>query len=469
VPVHFFGICRTMKTIFRISCYVISVLACISVVALATSSSVRHALVRVLPESPAEPVAEAHEEGEEERHALALSDRALKNIGVTEQSAPAVALTNYEKTIAFPGTLVERPGRSSLTIPSPMAGVVSKVYRVPGDALNEGDSLFDIRFTHEELIRDQTELLSMYLKRDIVEQEIDRLKPLGDNLAPRAQRENEFKKSELDATIEAQRKALLLYGLTEEQIDDTISSKRDLIRDFTVRVPEAFANGDGYQHGTDDGFQLKELLVETGIRVTAGEALAVVADHCRLYVEGRAYASDQRLLEGALTNDQPVRVVFEGGHEKREVLSDLKIRYIDPQINDQSWTLSFFADFDNRLLDREVRDNRLRHWRFKPGQRCTVEVPFDTIAECFVLPLEAVVTEGPDAFIFEWTGMDKEKKVWTRREVHVLHQGTSSAAIANDGAIFSDARIARNGAAQLQVALTAGGGKLQTTCPCGEH
>ncbi len=458
-----------MKKVIRIASYTISVVACIGVAALATSSTQRHALARALLGSPAEPAAGVRDEAEEERHALALSERALKNIGVTEQSAPAVALTDYEKTIAFPGTLVERPGRSSLTIPSPMAGVISKVYRVPGEALHEGDPLFDIRFTHEELIRDQTELLSLYLKRDIVEQEIKRLKPLADSIAPRTQRENEFKKAEFDAAIEAQRKALLLYGLTKEQIDDTIASKRDLIRSFTVCVPEAFVAEDGYQHGADDGFQLKELLVETGNRVTSGESLAIVTDHCRLYVEGRAYASDQRLLERALTNDQPIRVIFEGGHEKPEVLSNLKIRYIDPQIDGQSRTLSFFADFDNRLLDREVRDSRLRHWRFKPGQRCTVEVSFETISECFVLPLEAVVTEGPGVFVFEWTGMDSEKRVWTRREVHVLHRGTNSVAIANDGAIFPGARIARTGAAQLQVALTGGGGELQTTCPCGEH
>jgi len=458
-----------MKAILRIACYIISVLACVSVVALATSSSARHALIRVFPESPAEPAAGVPEEREEERHALALSDRALKNIGVTKQSAPAVALADYEKTIAFPGTLVERPGRSSLTIPSPMAGVISKIYRVPGEALHEGDPLFDIRLTHEELIRDQTELLSLYLKRDIVEREIDRLKPLGNNIVPQVQRENEFKKLQFDAAIKAQRKALLLYGLTEEQIDDTISNKRDLIRDFTVCVPEAFVDKEAHQHGSDEGFQLKELLVETGNRVTSGESLAIVTDHCRLYVEGRAYASDQRLLERALTKDQPIRVVFEGGHAKPEVVSDLEIRYIDPQVDGQSRTLSFFADLDNRLLDGEVRDGRLRHWRFKPGQRCTVEVPFDTISECFVLPLEAVVTEGPDAFVFEWTGMDNGKEVWTRREVHLLHRGTNSAAIANDGAVFPGARIARNGAAQLQVALTAGGGKLQTACPCGEH
>ena len=306
-----------MKTILRITCYVTSVLACMSVVALATSSSARRALIYVLPESSAESAAGIPEEEEEDRHALALSDRALKNIGVTEQSATAATLADFQKTIDFPATLVERPGRSSLTIPSPMAGVISKVYRVPGEALREGDPLFDIRFTHEELIRDQTELLSLYLKRDIVEQEINRLKPLGDSIVPRAQRENEFQKSQLDASIEAQRKALLLYGLTEEQIDETISSKRDLIGTFTVSVPKAFVDEEGYQHGKDDGFQLKELLVETGIRVTSGESLAIVSDHCRLYVEGRAYASDQRLLESALTNDQPIRVVFEAGREHR--------------------------------------------------------------------------------------------------------------------------------------------------------
>ncbi len=86
-----------------------------------------------------------------------------------------------------------------------------------------------------------------------------------------------------------------------------------------------------------------------------------------------------------------------------------------------------------------------------------------------MLPLEGVVTEGPDAYVFEWTGMDNGKEVWTRREVQVRHRGTNDAAIANDGAIFPGARIARNGASQLQVALTAGGGKLQTACPCTEH
>ncbi len=411
-------------------------------------------------------------ESTEPGHALALSEQALQNIGLTDESIVTSAVTEYQKRIEFPAVVVERPGRSLIKIPAPVCGVISRVYHVPGETVQAGTALFDIEINDEELIDSQAELLAAYLSRSQVEKELARLKPLGDELAPRAKRENEYKMGELDARIDSLRMTLRHYGLTDRQIERSLVQNRQMIRTYTVCVPDTFQTDPAGSHHSDScgELQVSLLRVEKGQQVDIGDSLCTITDYCKLDIEGRAFATDEAILTQALQENGPVRVIMDRPDGTVEVIGGLHIRYIDSQIDPESRTLAFFVELPNEKAG-ETRDHDrwFINWRFKPGQRCRLEVAYETIDECFVFPIRALATDNAEAYLFEWSGRDGGKKVWLRRPVHVLDRTETEVAIANDGSIYPGAKIAGNGAGQLQVALTAGGGKLQNQCPCGNH
>ncbi len=65
-----------------------------------------------------------------------------------------------------------------------------------------------------------------------------------------------------------------------------------------------------------------------------------------------------------------------------------------------------------------------------------------------VLPLDAVVKEGPDSYVFQQNG-----EAFQRVAVHERYRDQTSVVIMNDGAIYPGDVIARKGAHQMQMAL----------------
>ena len=56
-------------------------------------------------------------------------------------------------------------------------------------------------------------------------------------------------------------------------------------------------------------------------------------------------------------------------------------------------------------------------WRFRPGQRTRIEVPVEKFANVYVLPAEAVVREGADAYVYRQNG-----DLFNQIAVHILHE-----------------------------------------------
>ena len=407
---------------------------------------------------------------EEERHALALSTQALRNIGLDDAAIFNAELSPYQKTISFPAIVVERPSWSSVKVPAPGTGVVTQLFRQPGEVVTAGEPLFTIALNHEELIDGQAALVASYLQLDIINLEIERLEPIADSVAPRSSREFRFKKSEIESEIEAKRTLLSLHGISDEQIDQVIREDRSVIREMTVYAPEMNSpeKHDACCEAEETPFLLESLDVEKGQQVSIGDTLCSVSDYACLFIEGQAFASDIGMVDQALADEAIVRAIFEDG-VSMETVSDLQIRYVGHEIDLQSRTLGFFVDLPNRFSIIPREDVRYLNWRFKPGQRCRLEIPYETIDQCFVLPVKSVAFEKNEAFVFEWSGEDEGRRIWVKHSVHVLHRTPTEIAIANDGAIFPGAVIAGSGAGQLLVALTNGGGQLQSTCPCPEH
>jgi hypothetical protein len=66
----------------------------------------------------------------------------------------------------------------------------------------------------------------------------------------------------------------------------------------------------------------------------------------------------------------------------------------------------------------------------------------EELKNVLVLPRDAVVREGPEAYAFRQNG-----DLFERRAVHVLHEDRQSVVLANDGAIRAGADYIAQGAA----------------------
>jgi hypothetical protein len=199
--------------------------------------------------------------GHSEEESIEISASGLKNIGYQPFT---VKLGDFTRTTTLPAMVVERPGRSQIHITSPLTGVVTKIYPVQGAAVEPGSPMFEVRLTHEELVTAQSELIHTAESLEVVNREIDRLKGLGEGVvAGKRILEQEYEKQKLEASLRATRQALILHGLTEEQVE-TILSEKQLFKSSIVRAPE---HSDENEACLDDHlFHVQQLPVKLGHR-----------------------------------------------------------------------------------------------------------------------------------------------------------------------------------------------------------
>ena len=117
-----------------------------------------------------------------------------------------------------------------------MTGVITRIYPIEGEAVEPGEKLFDLRLTHEELVQSQADLLKTAEELDVIAREIKRIEDLiKDQALPGKQLlERQYEQQKLQAAMRAQRQALLLHGLTNEQVD-AILRERTLLQDSDRR------------------------------------------------------------------------------------------------------------------------------------------------------------------------------------------------------------------------------------------
>ena len=444
-----------------------------------------------------------HEHEHEENDALALNRQALTNIGIKMGEAGTMILTpkEYKISFSFPGFVRYKPGRSLINVPVPASGIVTKIFAEESEALCPGKPLFEIQLTHEELTSCQFELLSLLRKRDLLTSEQTRLSHLASGIEPQRQREIELQTKENDAAIEVQKQALHFLGIPDQMLEETLIQQRKLITHLTVHVPQSIDATRGiilesyYAHSnpSKDHFkqiehfqQLEKIFVEKGQAVSLGDSLCVISDLRELWIEGKAFEADEALINTAYSKQTKVTAVFHNmpNDSIPEFVKDLTIRSVSNRLDSTSRTFTCFINLNNYLLTSPTdlpavhpttesasveAQAPLLNWRFKPGQRCELEIETESLTDVFVVPIDALAQDGSETFLFEYIGDEGEKPIWHKRPVVVHYQTTREAVIANDGSIKIGAQIAKRGAQQLYVALTNGGGKLQSTCPCGDH
>jgi multidrug efflux pump subunit AcrA (membrane-fusion protein) len=388
----------------------------------------------------------AHNHAAESADSVELSPQAQKNIGL---ELITIEPRDFQRTVSIPAVLVDRPGRTEMAVAAPMTGIVRRVHATEGEAVAPGTPLFEIRLTHEDLVDKQSQLLQAVEELDVVKREVARLEEVTRSGAVAGKRllERQYEQQKIEAVIRAQRQALVLHGLAKEQVAAIIKDRR-LLQSVTIRAPELADCGHCGKH--KEVLQVAALNVAPGQHVETGARLCTLTDHCELYVEGKAFQNDADVLTEAANKKMPVTAVIQGNGSKRHEVPDLKILYIENQVDVESRALKFYLQLPNKIVrDEQTPDGRhFIGWRYRPGQRVDVLVPVERWKNRIVLPVDAVVQDGPDWFVYQ-----EIAKKFRQKPVHVEYRDQRFVVIENDGTLFPGDVVAGKGAYQISLAL----------------
>lgn len=428
--------------------------------------------------TPAAAAEDDHGDGQAAQDSLHLTPQGRRNLGLTAEFLQPVALETYRRSITVPAVIVERPGRTHLDVATPMTAIVEHVHALPGEIVRPGQLLFELRLTHEDLVQLQTDFLKTLGEVDVEHREIERLRVLVDEGAVAGVQllEHEYSRDRLQALLNAQREALHLHGLSDEQIT-RITEDRRLLRELRIVAPspdehseqELQLTADSGSNvdlvsleqqaaGTDDDAAavmiLQTLMVHKGQTVMAGESLCLLADYRELYIEGLGFEQDTAELTAAAQRGWTASAAFEGPGGSERIVAGLEFAFFSNEVTPESRTLPFYVRLSNEVLpginDATARepDPRFVAWRYRLGQRLELVIPVEVWEEQIVLPADAVAEEGPESYVFLQNGDH-----FNRVPVHVKHRDGRSVVIDYDGSIFPGDVVALRGAHQMQMAL----------------
>ncbi|MFW6171856.1 MAG: efflux RND transporter periplasmic adaptor subunit [Planctomycetota bacterium] len=377
---------------------------------------------------------------------LQLSEQARKNVGLELMT---VQLEDFDRTVNVPAMVKERPGRTELTVSAPMTGIVTRIYLLRGEAVTPGQPLFDLRLTHKDLVDSQSVYLETLEQFDVINREVARLEKVTSSgaLAGKRLLEREYEQQRTEARLHAQRQGLILHGLTQQQVEE-IKADRELLQQVTIFAPEpveAASTGSG-----KPVFQVSELEVSSGQHVEAGDPLCVLSDHAALHIEGKGFEEDSERLNEVANHGLPVTAVINADGKAKTTVPDLQILYVENAVEVESRALRFYVKLPNELVrDEHTNDgHRFIGWRFKPGQRVQLRVPVKRWNNRVVLPVDALVKEGAEWFVFIQHGDHFE-----RQPVHVEYRDQQWGVLENDGSLLPGNVVVASGAYQMHLAL----------------
>jgi biotin carboxyl carrier protein len=399
-----------------------------------------------------------------------LSKAARKNLNLVSKP---LALSTYWRMIEVPGVIVDRPGVSDRGVVAPIAGTVTQIHALPGSTVAPSDPLFTIRLVSESLHTSQLELHKAMREIEIATRQRQRLNDLAESGAIAKSRiidlDNQIERAQ--ATVDAYRQDLQARGLPADRID--AAARGEFVTEMVVRAPAEEAVLAGHVRATafensEPGrlpfsFELQSLNVQLGEQVEAGHVLCHLADHRRLLIEGRGFNDDLPLIQQAAKNGWPVEIEVEaapaGGWPA--LPGNLQISHLSNTVDHETHTFAFFVPLENQWQTYTQEGHPRLLWRFRPGNHVRLRVPVEKLENVFVVPRQAVVREGPEAYVFRQNG-----DLFARIAVHVLHEERQNAVLANDGAVGRGAYIAQSGAASINRVLKA---QAASGTPAGVH
>lgn len=470
---------------FRIA---VGILLIAGVVAVAwfTQRTWRPMIVAALHPAPAKKSADDHEEGhshgdghnhdhgsEEAADMIAISEQARQNLGL---KIGAVEPQEFWRRIVVPGQVVNLPGRSERRINATVQGTILKVHVLEGQTVQPGDALFEVQVTSELLASAQSNLLRILQDIELNDAEIKRLTPIGESgaVSQKLILEKQYEKRRLDSARQVQLQELMVRGLSPAQVK-TIIEEKSLIRQFTVKVPAIPTTRDEVKQNAPKAsnsplrsrvqqvaaesestpadetiFIVEKLDVFPGKLVNPGDELCDLALHSVLQLRGEAFETESAQIYRAITERWPVTAVFELGDREPLTRDKLEILYASSVTDPQARSFEFYLPLTNDVIrDQTGPDGRsFRSWRFKPGQQAQLLVPVEKWTDRFVVPAEAVVSEGADSFVFKVNG-----KLLQRQAVVIEYRDSRQAVLANDGSVFPGDQLALNQAYSINLAL----------------
>jgi multidrug efflux pump subunit AcrA (membrane-fusion protein) len=238
-----------------------------------------------------------------------------------------------------------------------------------------------------------------------------------------------------------------MHGMSDDQVAE-IRKSRQLLKSLTIRAPE-HAHDSG-NCGGDHLFHVHSIAVSKGEQVDAGQELCVLADHCELLVEGRAFEDDAARLRQAAKENWDVAATLLVGDGGKEKIDGLKLLYLADKIDPESRAFHCYLRLPNQIeLDKKSpTGHRFLEWRYKPGQRLELRVPVEHWTKRIVLPVDAVVEEGAEIYVYRQNGDNFE-----RVPVHAEYRDRKNVVVANDGSLFPGDVVAGAGAYQIHLAL----------------
>ncbi|QDV85325.1 efflux RND transporter periplasmic adaptor subunit [Planctomycetes bacterium TBK1r] len=422
---------------------------------------------------------EGHDhDGHDELNSIELSAQARANLRLSTQT---VSVGRFNEYIEVPASVSDWPGRTHVAITSPLTGVINAINISRGELVQSGRPLFTLRLTHQDLVDTQERFLTSLGQLDVEQREIQRLASISGTgaIAGKTKLAREYERDKLTAALMAAKQSMLLHGLTDDQID-RIEKTRELIREVTVYAPTLHADrslhhdslhapssegltsasvGDMrfasmqpppiHPEHIDAEFLVTNLEVSRGESVQAGQHLGRLSDYSQILIEGEAYQRDGEALQKAANSGAMLQAVFETQQGPPHIIDNLKIVYIGNEVNRESRSLPFFVSLTNEVeRTEEIEGQRFVSWRYKPGQRLQLRVPFAGFDNAIVVSKDAVAEEGPERFVFV-----ENNDHFDRVAVQVLAADSINVAIKNDGQVWPGQSIAVSGAHQLQMAL----------------
>jgi cobalt-zinc-cadmium efflux system membrane fusion protein len=403
---------------------------------------------------------------------IIVGDQAQKNLGL---SAKPLQSTTFWKAITVPGMIVDRPGVSDREVVAPAAGNVSQLFHVPGDIVSPGDKLFTLKLASESLQLTQSELYKTTKSIQLAQTHRDRLAEAGDAIAKARVVEVDNEISRLQVAAQAYRQELTNRGLSSADINGIADGR--LLSQITLFAPQQPSDSNSTDEPSPStsaqplAYEMQELKVALGEQVQAGQTLCHLSNHRSLAIEGRAFRDETTLLERSVQQGWPVDVDFreEASSGWPAVEQSFLIRYIANTIDPTTRTFAFLMPLENQYKTVDHGKGTQILWRFRPGQKVLLRVRTEKLDDVFVLPADAVVFEGADAFVFT-----QNVNTFERKSVHVLFHDRDQVVLANDGAMptytkgnerWTIPAIARTAAAQLNRMAKVG----SSTAPIGYH
>jgi len=320
---------------------------------------------------------------------------------------------DYLHHIRVPAEIVEYVPQGRQSVVTPLAGVVNKVFVTRGEAVRPGQKLFEVSITDTSMSTAQLNLMSVVSEIASQQKRLDRLRPLAKKGAIAGKRviDLELAIDQLKRRKQSLTEEIRIRGVGDDGMK-AVEEGQTFNRTVTVFAPQINERGAATDRlsaaalasdeNDENWFTVDSIDAEKGKSFQRGQRLCDLAWHQKLLVKGLAFESDMPAIAAAGESGLPFAAGFgeATNHLRRE---GLPLFSIDNHVDQESQTFPVYVSIDNEVSSRH-RDSDGRwhvNWRFKPGQRAHLEIPVESWSQQVIAPVAALVTDGPETFVFK--------------------------------------------------------------------